>query len=502
MSERDSTKGRSVLEMSAEEAREFFLKQESYCSIDLPPYFDFDSILNETSNCLQDQNLHDICQSGAKPAHFEGVNHVLLSNKDGMHAWRPLEIIHPVLYVDLVNAITDPNHWNLILQRFSRFRGESNVECMSIPVASSSGLKDKEEQILVWWREIEQRSLELALEFDVLAHTDITDCYGQIYTHSIAWALHGKDEAKRDRRSQSLVGNRIDRCIQGMRYGQTNGIPQGSVLMDFIAEMVLGYADLCLSNRLQNIEQEYRILRYRDDYRIFTKSKRGAEEILKTLTETLGGLGLKINSAKTSISENIIQSSIKEDKLAWLFRNHDEDNLKRYLMILHDHARRYPNSGSLLRGLVEFRKKLDKTKAYPNPRVLVSIVVDIAYGSPRTYPICAAIISRLLKFFQSSSEKQEILEKILRKFARIPNTGYMEVWLQRIAMPLGIKRDWSELLCRIAEGENKCLWKNDWIRQEFIEECGLNKSIVDEEKKHEINEEISPQEYELFLQRY
>jgi hypothetical protein len=29
--------------------------------------------------------------------------------------------------------------------------------------------------------------------------------------------------------------------MQGMNYGQTNGIPQGSVLMDFIAEMVLGF---------------------------------------------------------------------------------------------------------------------------------------------------------------------------------------------------------------------------------------------------------------------
>jgi hypothetical protein len=38
--------------------------------------------------------------------------------------------------------------------------------------------------------------------------------------------------------------------MQGMNYGQTNGIPQGSVLMDFIAEMVLGYIDECLSECL------------------------------------------------------------------------------------------------------------------------------------------------------------------------------------------------------------------------------------------------------------
>jgi hypothetical protein len=53
-------------------------------------------------------------------------------------------------------------------------------------------------------------------------------------------ALYGKEEAK-DNRHKSSLGNDVDKLIRSMRYGQTNGIPQGSVLMDFIAEMVLGY---------------------------------------------------------------------------------------------------------------------------------------------------------------------------------------------------------------------------------------------------------------------
>jgi hypothetical protein len=39
--------------------------------------------------------------------------------------------------------------------------------------------------------------------------------------------------------------------------------------MDFIAEMVLGYIDECLSRCLDE-KMDYRIIRYRDDYRIFT----------------------------------------------------------------------------------------------------------------------------------------------------------------------------------------------------------------------------------------
>lgn len=499
-------RNRSVLEMSAEEARRFFLKHESYCKIDLPPYFTFDLVLNEVANYLHnnDLNLRHLRQGD-----FEHINHLLLSNKDGRYAWRPLEIIHPVLYVDLVKSITDPDNWNLIQRRFLRFRTESNVECMSIPVESRTDYRDIEEQIFVWWRDIEQRSIELTLEFEFLAHTDITDCYGQIYTHSIAWALHDREVARNrnNRRNYSLVGNKIDRSIQDMRYGQTNGIPQGSVLMDFIAEMVLGYADINLSRRLNDVDpQSYRILRYRDDYRIFARSKCDAEEILKALTEVLSDLGLKLNSEKTVISDNIIQSSIKQDKLAWLFRVQEADSLEKYLLILHDHALHYPNSGSLLRGLVEFRRMLDEERVYSNPMVLISIVVEITYSSPRTYPICMAIISRLLRFFQNNLEIIDVFKKILKKFDRIPNTGYMEVWLQRVALPLGITardidRQWSECLCRIVEGEEILLWENEWIEEPNLRQM-LNVSIVDENRINSLQVEIDPIEYELFLTEY
>ncbi len=75
---------------------------------------------------------------------------------------------------------------------------------------------------------------------------DITNCYGSIYTHSIAWALMDKEVAKSKKGKSGLLGNIIDTYMQGMQYGQTNGIPQGSVLFDFIAEFILSicYLDI------------------------------------------------------------------------------------------------------------------------------------------------------------------------------------------------------------------------------------------------------------------
>ena len=108
-----------------------------------------------------------------------------------------------------------------------------------------------------------------------------------------------------------VLRTRIDTAIRNMSYGQSNGIPQGSVLMDFIAEIVLGYADLELSRSIEkyNIEQhqeqnkiqEYKIIRYRDDYRIFANSQNDVVKIAKLLTEVLQQLNLKINTQKTPV---------------------------------------------------------------------------------------------------------------------------------------------------------------------------------------------------------
>src|SRR5699024_5092629 len=107
-------------------------------------------------------------------------------------------------------------------------------------------------------------------------------------------------------------GGKIDKKLQRLQHNQTNGIPQGSALMDFIAEIILGYLDLKLTENLEAKKiDNYEMLRYRDDYKIFSNDKNELEEIAKSLQEVLQILNLKLNSSKTKFSENIILDSIK-----------------------------------------------------------------------------------------------------------------------------------------------------------------------------------------------
>ncbi|SMO95680.1 hypothetical protein [Fodinibius sediminis] len=149
---------KNILELNAEDARSYFLKQESYSSIDLPYYFNFQNLLEEVSKILSGHRLSDFRQE--TPRDFEHVNYQLVSNKDGKYAWRPFQLINPAIYVSLINNITKEKNWNLIKNRFEEFQKESRIECHSLPVLSESEKRsDKSAQILNWWQRVEQRSI-------------------------------------------------------------------------------------------------------------------------------------------------------------------------------------------------------------------------------------------------------------------------------------------------------------------------------------------------------
>ncbi len=487
---------RSVLDMSAKEARTFFLKPESYCRLDLPPYFDFRPILRKVEKFLAAKPLASL---ELKSRTYEGVNHLIYSNKDGRYAWRPFQLIHPVIYVALVNCLTEPKAWTEIQNRFAEFAKNPKIKCLSIPQESLTKRKDQGSQILHWWQGIEQATIDLALDFNHVLHADITDCYSSIYTHSIAWAIHGKPTAKAKKNDKSLIGNVIDRCIQNMQHGQTNGIPQGSVVMDFIAEMVLGYADLVLSQQLTEANiKDFQILRYRDDYRIFANDSQVGELILKKLTEVLIDIGLKLNASKTTNAQAVIENALKVDKRKWMRRRQRDRNLQKHLLLIHYHGTDFPNGGSLLVALDEFYRRLVPLKSVQNPMQLISIAIDIGYKSPRCFPACAAIVSKLLSMFPTNQDKLTAVERIRRRLAQLPNNGHLEVWLQRISYPFNPNIAYDEKLCKCATGEKVVLWNSAWINDPELRDLVEQNGIVNKRRLKSLKPIVSRREFVVF----
>lgn len=493
---------RRILDLNSKEVKDFLLKSESYAYFNLPSYFIFSNLLRKVSTKIGSSNLSDFYKPGTKPADAESVNYVLIGNKNGKYDWRPFQLVHPALYVELVNTISKAKNWKEIQARFKYFNKNNFVECTSLPVISSSKESDKAAQVFEWWLQVEQKSIELALEFDYLFHTDIVDCYGSIYTHTVAWAIHSKDVAKTKKRDLSLAGNKIDSILRDMSHGQTNGIPQGSVLMDFIAEIVLGYADELLTKKIKAEKsihpKDFKIIRYRDDYRIFSDSTITIDRLVKLLTETLIELGLKLNSNKTTFSQNVVTDSVKEDKLFWIQNKREADSVYEAIQLVHQLSEKHPNSGTLDKELHNLSKEVEKKSSIKgNVQTMISYVVDIAFKNPRTYSASAALLSKLLSLIKDEDEKLSIIKKILRKFQKIPNTGILELWLQRILINKGHSFTFDEPLCKVVSGKLCLVWNSNWLKDDLSDLINST-SLIDQKVLKGLKEVIEAKEVRLF----
>lgn len=487
-------KVKPVLEMTCLEAHEFLLESENYARFQIPEYFNFQNIINKVDGIMMGKDLKSFLSNkngkANYPSQFENVNYKFIDNKDGKYSYRPFQLIHPVLYVGLVQLLTSENNWSQIQNRFKKLHKHKHIECISMPIKSSTvTISDHKATILNWWSNIEQRSIELSLTYDYVIHTDVSNCYSNIYTHSVAWAIEGRSTAKRIR-DKSLLGNKVDKLLQSMSYGQTNGIPQGSVLMDLIAELVLGYADLLLGKKTKQHRGKFKILRYRDDYRIFTNSPVIAEKIMKNLTDVLSDIGLSLGASKTTLSRDVIRSSIKKDKLYWNNSVKYRFSFQKQLLLINEMSHNFPNSGQLSVALEKFYKRLQKfRKHFKDTHALIGIVVDIAYRNPRVYPITTAIISVLIKHLQKKEQKK-LLKKIVRKFKKLPNTGHLMIWLQRIFIGTSPNQVFDEKLCEIVMDSDQCLWYSEWLNGNLYKVM-KSTSIIDHDVLSNLDQEIS-----------
>lgn len=463
----------TVIELDSEDARRYLMRSDSYCSINLPCYFDFQPLLDKLAKCKSiPEKPNAKFLKKLSLLEKNEANYILYTNKDSKLAWRPLQLINPVAYTYIVKILTEGSAWAQIIERFKTFQSNKNILCCSLPVVQNLS-PSVSETISTWYTDFEKQSIKRSLDFNCMLMTDISNCYASIYTHSIAWALNpgGKESCKAEINGGGVLDgtklhNAVDKAIRDISEMQTNGIPQGSVLMDLIAEMVLGYADFLLSGKIaedDTIEDDsYLVLRYRDDYRIFTRGKYNAEKIARYLGEVLLSLNLRLNENKTKISESIVTDAQKSDKLYWRNVKQIRNNDLRILQI-HSLSEKHPNSGELLKALTKYHEKIESEDlSNSDLELIASVATDIAYNNPKTYPYVVAIIGRVTSLM-SKRDANEIFRKICRKFLDVPNSVYFNLWLQRLSK----NRSFEEL-----ESDELCAYVDDYVKGASVNGVG------------------------------
>ena len=167
-------KTKNILSFSHKEAMDYFLKSEQYHGFELPEYFVFDDLLQRVKNAVGDTPYEKCLNEETSPEQLSDVNLDILLNKDGRYAVRPIILANPFLYYFLVREICNEQSWTAIKQLFEKFNVPYITSCALPVIPKEKEPFHKSTTILNWWSSMEQRSIELSLEYRYMFVTDIT----------------------------------------------------------------------------------------------------------------------------------------------------------------------------------------------------------------------------------------------------------------------------------------------------------------------------------------
>lgn len=143
--------------------------------------------------------------------------------------------------------------------------------------------------------------IRLEKRFSRLRTLDVSKCFFNIYTHSISWAVKGKNSAKRDRTLHSFE-NVFDVLMQRANFNETNGIVIGPEVSRIFAEIILQAVDVAVESSLTELQHnvDYAVRRYVDDYYIFADSEEKLDIIQDEIRVALERYKLFFNENKIS----------------------------------------------------------------------------------------------------------------------------------------------------------------------------------------------------------
>lgn len=233
----------------------------------------------------------------------KGKDYVRYENMRHINVPRLLAVPNPFAYANLCNSIS--LYWDKIQSQLV-----DNVKNQKIKVSRIHlrKLKDKKHLFEMNYNNLDkdgnpEQKIIIGKHFCVEA--DISNCFPSIYSHSIPWALVGKEKAKTYKDDDTQWYNILDKFVRNTKNGETNGILIGPHTSNLISEIILTKVDYALCDK------KYDYIRIIDDYKCFVHSNEEAEKFLLDLSSELKIYELYLNNKKTKISP-LPQASISE----------------------------------------------------------------------------------------------------------------------------------------------------------------------------------------------
>lgn len=210
-------------EISADELYEGLLAHGLF-SEKLPPF-------------LSAQSFFDYCQGQNVCFSDKWRQYVYFESMRNINLPRPLGIPNPMAYQSLCRGLAD--NWDKIQKHFADQTKNQGYKLSRIHIRKMSKSKALFKMNYDDWRVDGNPEIDLPIGKHYLVKADISTCFPSIYTHSIAWALVGKDNAKSNsgRKFKSKWYNKIDHCAQNIKNGETHGLIIGPHASNLISEI-------------------------------------------------------------------------------------------------------------------------------------------------------------------------------------------------------------------------------------------------------------------------
>lgn len=234
-----------------------------------------------------------------------------VSNKDyaryssmrNINTPRPMAIPEPFAYANLCNAIS--NEWNRIQKFFEFETRNQNYKVSRIHLRKLKNNCALFDMSYKNYQKDDSPREKLLIQSKYVVYADISTFFPSIYSHSIPWALKGKQFCKiKENRNHSLWFNKLDYYIRNLKHGETNGILIGPHVSNLISEIILAKIDKAL------IQKGYKFLRFIDDYNCYVGTHEEADNFLIDLSQELQKYELKLNDKKSKIV-SLPQGSVK-----------------------------------------------------------------------------------------------------------------------------------------------------------------------------------------------
>ncbi|WP_180382206.1 RNA-directed DNA polymerase [Campylobacter concisus] len=336
-------------------------------------------------NFLSSKSFLSFCKSELPDFRQKNFSYVKYENTRNINIPRTLAIPNPFAYFKQCKILKD--HWDKIKDYF-----KDNTEGDEYKISRVHIRKIDGEQYIfesdfydIWVYELPYDGKLFKMNYKVykkdgnpeqkivigkryLVKTDISNCFGSIYTHAIPWALACKEIAKQNRNKMEWY-NQIDEKTRWLNNNETHGILIGPHTSNLISEIILVAVDSTMSKK-------YKYVRKIDDYSCYVETKEDAEKFLLELSQELKKYGLSLNHKKTEITE-----------LPTLFNSQWARKLKQHdLIVCLDRAYNkkelgYEAVSSLMELAIELTKENDNNAAILNYAIKILLYKDMNDGA-------------------------------------------------------------------------------------------------------------------------